>query len=387
MRVLHWYPNFLGGGATANSVIGLANAHARLGAKVAIATATPLKAPLYGSIEKNISSVELIRWNPARVARRGNLVFRRLSGAAQRALTGLKPDIVHIHGEFNTDNLRVPRLFGSPVVLSPHGAFAPQVFSKGRSLLKRVYFQVARQFLYRHVAAFHALCPMEEMHIRGLLPAARVYRVPQGPGFQAKKALVAKPAGLDPQTVKFLFVGRLDVFTKGLDTLLNAFAEAERRLGDRRLVLTLVGPDWNGGLARLRQQALTLGIVDRVLFTGSLPPEGVHAALHQSDIYIQLSRHEVFSLSVAEALLSGLPAILSENIGLLSWPEIGSLPYVRTVRGSVKDAVEAMVEFVRSLCNLKLVAEQWQSNVSEFFSWDRVASQHLDAYRNLRSPC
>jgi glycosyltransferase involved in cell wall biosynthesis len=228
---------------------------------------------------------------------------------------------------------------------------------------------------------------MEETHISGLLPGVRVYRVPQGPGFRTKDAPARRPEGLSPQTVNFLFVGRLDVFTKGLDTLLNAFAEAERRLVNVRLVLTLLGPDWNGGMVRLRRQATELGVVDRVLFAGPLPPEGVNNALHQSDIYIQLSRHEVFSLSVAEALLSGRPAILSENIGLLSWPEMARVPSVRIVAVSVEDVVEAMVEFVRSLCNLKMVAAQWQSSVSEFLSWDRVARQHLDAYRSLCAPC
>jgi glycosyltransferase involved in cell wall biosynthesis len=387
MRVLHWYPNFLGGGATANSVLGLANAQARLGASVSIATARPLSAPLYGSIDQNISSVELIRWSPAWAVQHGNFVYRRLSGGAQRALTGWKPDVVHIHGEFNTDNLRVSALFGCPIVLSPHGAFAPQVFHKSRRLSKGVYFQIARRFLYRHVAAFHALCPMEGIHISELLPDSRVYRVPQGPGFRTKEARVRRPERFVPQTVRLLFVGRLDVFTKGLDTLLTAFAEAERHLVNQRLVLTLVGPDWNGGMARLRRQALSLGIVDRVLFTGPLPPEGVNAALHQADIYIQLSRHEVFSLSVAEALLSGQPAILSENIGLLSWPEMARVSSVRIVTVSVENVVEAMVEFVRSLGNLKMVAEQWQSSVSEFLSWDRVARQHLDAYRDLGAPC
>jgi glycosyltransferase involved in cell wall biosynthesis len=387
MRVLHWYPNFLGGGATANAALGLANAQARLGAKVAIATARPLKAPLYGSIEKKISSVELIRWNPAWVVQQGSFVFRRLPRRARGTLTQWNPDVVHIHGEFNTDNLRVPTLFDCPVVLSPHGAFAPQVFSKSRKALKRVYFQLAWRFLYRHVAAFHALCPMEETHISGVLPGVCVYQVPQGPNVEAQPYVPSHLEESQPESVTFLFVGRLDVFTKGLDALLDAFAEAERVLGNGHIYLTLVGPDWNGGMEQLRRRAAELGIADRVAFTGSLLPIAVNTEIRKADIYIQLSRHDGFPLSVVEALLAAKPAILSNNIGTISWPELASLPYVRIVSSIGRDTVDAMVEFVRRLAILKPIAAQYQASVSEFLSWERAARQHLDAYRRLGAPC
>jgi hypothetical protein len=102
MRILHWYPNFLGGGATANAALGLAKAEARLGAKVSIAAAEALKASLYGSITENISSdVELIHWKPTWVIRQGTFVLRSLPLKARQTVTRWQPQVVHIHGEFN----------------------------------------------------------------------------------------------------------------------------------------------------------------------------------------------------------------------------------------------------------------------------------------------
>jgi glycosyltransferase involved in cell wall biosynthesis len=388
MRVVHWYPNFLGGGATANAALGLANAEANLGAEVSIAAADTLNPPLYGSIREKISpGVRLIHWKPTWVVRRGSFVIRGLPSNVRQSLTSWQPHVVHIHGEFNPDNLSVPVLFKCPIVLSPHGAFAPEVFTKNRRVLKGIYFQLARQLLYRHVKAFHALSPMEDAHISDLLPGVRVYCVPEGPSFQAERSLSPDTKQNSFEAVRFLFIGRLDVFTKGLDTLLDAFAEAERRLADRVTVLTLVGPDWNGGMERLRRRAQELGIAERVVFLGCLSPEEVNAMLHKSDIYIQLSRHDGFPLSVAEALSAAKPAILSENIGTVSWPELANLPQVRIVSLKGRETVEAMVDFVRRLGVVKSAAEQCHNIVHDFLSWDRVANLHLNAYRTVCAPC
>ena len=388
MRILHWYPNFLGGGATANAVLGLAKAEARLGAKVSIATADAVRPPLYGSIQENISSdVELIHWKPIWIVQQGSFVFRALPLEARQNFTEWQPEVVHVHGEFNADNLRVPCLFRCPLVLSPHGAFAPEVFTKSRQFLKKSYFIIATRLLYRRVKAFHALSPLEDNHIHELLPDVRIYRVPEGPNFRSEPNLHLETRSPSRKSVRFLFVGRLDVFTKGLDLLLDAFAKSKSALKQLTISLTLAGPDWQGGMQRLQRRARDLGISEQVAFTGSLSPEEVKVRLHDCDIYVQLSRHDVFSLSVAEALLSRKPAILSQNIGILSWPEMASLPHVRIVSLKVKDAVEAMVDYSRRLDTLKMIAEQSQPSVREFLSWERVARLHLDAYRNLGPTC
>lgn len=387
MRILHWYPNFLGGGATAHAVLGLAKAEACLGARVSIVTADALKAPLYGSIQENISSdVELIHWKPTWIMKQGNFVLRGLPSDVCHTLTHWRPEVVHIHGEFNADNLRVPALFQCPLVLSPHGAFAPEVFTKSRQGLKTIYFIVATRLLYRRVKAFHALSPLEDSQIRQLLPGVRTYRVPEGPNFRSEQNLHVETKSPPRKTVSFVFVGRLDVFTKGLDVLLEAFAEAKSSLKEP-ISLILVGPNWQGGMQYLLRRARELGITEQVAFTGSLSPEEVKATLQKSDIYIQLSRHDGFSLSVAEALLSRKPAILSQSIGILSWPEMAGLPHVRIVPLRIKDTVEAMVEFARRLGAFKIIAEQFQASISEFLSWERVARLHLNAYRNLGPTC
>jgi glycosyltransferase involved in cell wall biosynthesis len=384
MRILHWYPNFMGGGGVSNAVLGLSVNEARLGADVAIAAASLCGPPLYEYMGGE-REVTLLEWAPRWAVKYRGFVLRRISKRAGQGLQAFHPDVVHVHGEFNADNLWVPHLFRCPVVLSPHGGFRAIDGAKGRRLLRAAYFRVARALFYRQVSAVHTLSPTERECVRRVLPDRRVYCVPQGPSLRTPLSEAPELQRAPNGRVDFVFVGRLDVSTKGLDILLDAFAAAGRQLHGQETTLTLVGPDWKGGRAWLQERASALGIAERIVFTGPLPGPEVVSTLYRSQVYVQLSRSDCFPLSVSEALLAGKPAILSEGVGQASYPEVASLPHVRVVSPSVAEATAAMVDFAGRVGLLRFRAQQCQTRVREFFSWERVARLQLQMYRNVLS--
>ena len=172
LKILHWYPNFFQGGGVANAVLGLAQGQLKHGATVQVA-ALPVSniTGMHGTIDVlDLSFKHAIGFDAPR--------FRRLFlNSAQP----LRFDVVHIHGEFNPDNLTVPRSFDALAVLSPHGGFHPAILSKGHRSLKKMYIVMAKHVLYRRLATFHALCPAEQVHICRVVPSARSYCAPNGP--------------------------------------------------------------------------------------------------------------------------------------------------------------------------------------------------------------
>lgn len=385
LRVVHWYPNFLGGGAVAAAVAGLAEAQAEAGADPLIVAAEARARPLYGSFGR--AGELVVPWRPAWTAARGGFLLRGIDRATRARLRSLRPDVVHVHAEFNPDNLWAPRLYSSsPTILSPHGAFDPVVLAKGRRRAKRAYVAAARPLLYRRVQAVHAVSPHEAEHARKLVPGARVYCVPHGPSPLFAEPAPARADGDPDAPVGVITIGRLDVYTKGLDLLLTAFASASvasSRLG----TLVLVGPDWNDGRAELERRTRELGLDDRVRFPGRVDGNEVGEFLATADVYVQSSRHEGFSLAVAEALLAGKPVIMTREVGAGSFDEIASLPHVRLVNARADDLGRALVEFAGDLPRLREAAEAARPAVAAFLSWPRIARVHLDAYAEALASC
>jgi glycosyltransferase involved in cell wall biosynthesis len=381
MRILHWYPNFLGGGGVANAVLGLAKSQAELGAEVAIACAVTQGKPLYQPMENFLGNIQIFCWHPKWKFKFGNLMWRQIPRESIEQMRKFNSDVVHVHGEFNPDNWHVPKIFNAPIILSPHGAFHPVVLKKSKPKLKVLYLRVAKRFLYRHVCAFHALSPAEAEHIQALLGHVNVYTLPQGASLHVAQSFDSlKHREQSNDEVRFIFVGRLDIYTKGLDILLEAFAKAVQALPDRNIHLILVGPDWKGSLVILKEMAYKLGCGNRVTFTDAMPGEQVAKILAQSDVYVHLSRHEGFPLSITEALLTGKPAILSKEIGLVSYAEIASLPHVKVISPEKEEAVSAIVQFAKKLPELKIYASAHQEKLREFFDWRKIAKEHLKYY-------
>src|SRR5882724_2125 len=384
IRILHWYPDFLHGGGVANAVLGLAAAEVRQGAHVVIAAATASQRAMYEPFNGS-SEVEMLTWRPSRTLRIGGQYVRLMPQGEVGKLGSARPDVVHVHGEFNLDNLRVSRLFRCPVVISPHGACHPVVLAKSRRAAKRIYLATEGLLLKDRVRAFHALSPAEAGHLAAVFPRAEQYCAPQGPNVlvpeaSSRRATMQTAAG---QKLGFLFVGRLDVFTKGLDILLEAFERAASRSRGVRMHLVLAGPDWKGGRPWLEHRATELGVRDRVEFTGPLTGAQVGGVLAAADIYVQLSRHEGFPLSVAEALLASKPAVLSTAIGTVSYPEIASLPHIKVVPPRKEEAARAMMVAAEDLLEVTRAAQCCEKVVTDFFSWDRIARLHLHQYMQL----
>jgi glycosyltransferase involved in cell wall biosynthesis len=372
MRIVHWYPNFLGGGGVANAVLGLATAQAELGHDVTVVAAEPRNAPLYEPMD--VAGLDLVTFRERRRLHAGGLRFRLIGATERTRLRALAPDAVHAHGEFNPDNVWAVRLFDAPVFLSPQGAFHPVVLRKSRALGKRAYLPVARRALYAKLAAIHALSPDEARDVRNACRGVSVYTLPQGGNVRVR------PAATTPRNggpTRLLSVGRLDVYTKGLDVLLDAFAAAR---SSAPVELTVVGPDWNGGRAELEQRVQTLGLNGSVRFTGALSGAEVANELARADVYVQLSRHEGLPLAVTEALAAGKPAILSSAIGTCSIPEVKRFRHVVVTEPRAETAAGALLTAARSIDGLREAAGTSARDVANLFSWQRIARLHVERY-------
>jgi colanic acid/amylovoran biosynthesis glycosyltransferase len=105
---------------------------------------------------------------------------------------------------------------------------------------------------------------------------------------------------------------------KGLATTVRAFAEIVRFFPQARLVLIGDGP----GREPLQQLAATLGVAERVRFTGFLPPAEVRDLMQASHVFFHPSEtppdgnREGVPNSLLEAMATGLPALATRHGGI-----------------------------------------------------------------------
>jgi glycosyltransferase involved in cell wall biosynthesis len=120
-----------------------------------------------------------------------------------------------------------------------------------------------------------------------------------------------------------LYFGRLDVFHKGLDTLLEAIAIIARDRPDIELRVAGRGKD----AARVTEMAKQLGIEKNIVMLGAVSDEKRNELLAEAAVQLMPSRFEGFGLAAAEAMAAGVPLIAAA---------VGSLPeVVESPRGGV----------------------------------------------------
>lgn len=111
--------------------------------------------------------------------------------------------------------------------------------------------------------------------------------------------------------IKAAYIGRLDIYQKGIDLLLDACLIKQEELRAKDFSLDLYGPDFKGSLPIIEDSIHKAGIGDIVHLRAPVFGEEKRRALLASDVFVMASRFEGFSMGLIEALSLGLPAVAS----------------------------------------------------------------------------
>ncbi|MBD2578750.1 glycosyltransferase [Oscillatoria sp. FACHB-1406] len=113
---------------------------------------------------------------------------------------------------------------------------------------------------------------------------------------------------IPPDASVVLFCAKFQPWKRPLD-LLRAFARAS--VPNSYLLFAGDGPQRR----ELENEAEALGMRDRVKFLGFLNQSQLPAAYRAADLFVLPSEYEPFGMVVAEAMLCGCPAVVSDRVG------------------------------------------------------------------------
>lgn len=182
-----------------------------------------------------------------------------------------------------------------------------------------------------------------------------------------------------------LALARID-HNKGFDLLVHSFALLARKYPDLFLVI-------GGGSKNPKQPEIDLknelvdiaksyNLEDRVLLPGYVADELMAPYYRNAKVFILSSRFEPFGMTVIEAMACGTPVVATSLGGIrhfLTHNEDSMIVNPKN-REELSVAIDKILE--NESVSQKLI-DKGLKTVYEKFTWDSIAQQHLDFFKNL----
>ncbi len=212
------------------------------------------------------------------------------------------------------------------------------------------------------------------------IPGDKLVVIPNGvdpKNFEQKNSSISRDNYAAPSEKIVFYVGRL-VREKGVQVLLDAVPMVLARMPNTKFVIAGKGPYLN----ELQNQAVRMGISQRVYFTGYIDDYTRNSLYGWSDAAVFPSLYEPFGIVALEAMAARTPVVVSDTGGL---SEIVMHNY---------DGLKAYPGNPRSLADMILtvlenpqLAMQMRQNayrkVKQHFNWRNIATRTLDVYRKV----
>ncbi len=276
---------------------------------------------------------------------------------------------IHLHGLFTATSAItgiLSLILGKQISLQTHGIFDNYDRSRGR-LKKEIISKTLLYPLRKKVVLVVTSSESEAEQVpRNYFPNARKisikYGVPDQRLYQVQdESVIKKITEIESLSgPKVLYFSRITK-KKNLPFLARAVEEASVQVKD--LILVVVGPADTEGLLDLETSRSILQ--SRMHYLGPIySSDAKHRIFNMSRLFALPSASENFSLATLEAIESGLPCIISPNVGLAEWFDRESTPI------HVVDL--SLTEWAQKIVALAKLGEPGQRNLPNFNENDWV---------------
>lgn len=298
-----------------------------------------------------------------------------------------KFDLIHIHEIWHHSHFvgyRLAKRFNKPYVVSVHGALEPWCLNY-KALKKRIFSSLFERQILEQASVLHAITEKEVKNIRAFgVINTPVATIPNGIDLQEFQNLPPKeelikfyPKLKDKKVI--LFLGRIHP-QKGLDLLGKVFSEIAKKRKD--VYLLIAGPDEGGYQAQIEKLLEKEGVLNKIIFTGMLTGYKKLVALSGADFFVLPSYSEGFSITILEAMVCGVPVIITTGCNFL---EVAENSAGIVINPNVDELKEAMIKLLEKPELAEEMGKNGKELVRETFTWDKVADQMIILYEKVLS--
>jgi glycosyltransferase involved in cell wall biosynthesis len=175
-----------------------------------------------------------------------------------------------------------------------------------------------------------------------------------------------------------LFCNRTWEAIYGVDVLAKAFVKVAA--SNPKLNLILLGGGSQGG--KIRRILMNAGVLERVHFGGQVAQADLPRWYHMADIYISPSHIDGSSVSLMEALASGLPCLVSDIPGNREWVEEGVNGWLFR-DGNADDLAEKILVAIKNRRSFRRIGEAARQTAEQKADWQKNFGKLLQTYEKV----
>lgn len=178
------------------------------------------------------------------------------------------------------------------------------------------------------------------------------------------------------------YIGRYELYQKGLDLLLEGIYSAKDELRESNFKLSMYGVDQEGSIKKMEKIISQYGISDLVTIHGSVVGKEKEKILLDSDVFIMTSRFEGFSMGLIEALSYGIPCVVSEGTNIAD--EVFYNKAGWKCKCNAEDIKRALINVVNDRNDLFSYGD-FAELLSQNYRWENIAIISRQKYLEFNS--
>lgn len=283
-----------------------------------------------------------------------------------------KPDIVVFHEAYRVEHLKISarlRKSGIPYVIVPHGELNRE--AQRKKWLKK---KVANILLFnRFINGAAAIQCLSEREISSTRFGREKFIGTNGltmPDISKKN--------FNRDRTRFVYVGRLDAYHKGLDIMIEAVASIKAFLIENNCSFEIYGPDILGRMDHLKELVAANGVEDMISLNTEVSGEKKREILMGTDVFVQTSRFEGMPLGILEALSYGLPVLITEGTTLGDTVREAGAGFVAET--SAESVAEAIKSAVLAGADYPAISARAKELAAKRFVWSVIARETVENY-------
>ncbi|MEM9542669.1 MAG: glycosyltransferase [Cyanobacteria bacterium P01_E01_bin.42] len=388
-KVLHIIPsiNPLGGGSNL-AAIEIVKALRNIGVDAEIATTNDINLEI---VQSNLGEIQEFQNVPIRFFSRLFTEFKPLSEFKisldytrwlEQNIQNYK--IVHIHSFFSylcTKGAITARKYNTNYIITPHGQLDSWVINQ-KKVKKSIYSFLWEKTNLNHAAAIHCATDQEVNDVQKYGISAPTFIAPLGVSQMTckpdAKVKVRKLFCKIPQSTPIiLFLSRIHP-KKRIDFLIQVLHHLKNKY---EFHLIIAGMGNENYVKNIKMQVSELKLQKHVTFVSFIQGQQKELLLQGSDIFALPSFGENFGIAVAEAMLAGLPIVITPEVQISSDFQNEEVGFI--IPGKIQIWVETIKKLLESGDMRKRMGERGKIFAASHYRWEITGERLTSLYSQI----